>query len=142
MNRSKSLYVLKALGAGTLFAVLLTSCAAMGKPPEQQVTERAQERLDLFLAGDFAQSYEYLSPGYRSSVSVLEYQRKSAATPMAWSDASIVESDCVESTCKLKISMDIVVYGAVPGASKFETKAVATENWIKSDGTWYMVPSD
>jgi len=142
MSRSKLLFALKATGTTTLLAILLTGCASMGKTPEEQVTERAQERLDFYLASDFAQSYEYLSPGYRSSVTLMEYQRKAMASPFAWSDAVVAGSDCTESACKLKISMDIVVYGAIPGASKFETKSVATENWIKSGGTWYMVPSE
>jgi len=141
MIRSKTLSHIGAIGAALTALSLLPGCAGMGKTPEQQVTERAQERLDLFVAGDFAQAYEYLSPGYRSSVTLQEYQRKSAAQPIAWSDAEVAASDCTENTCKLRISVEIVVFGAVPGASRFETRSAVDENWIKSGRTWYMVPA-
>lgn len=124
-------------------AILLSAGCASTAPrtAEEAVTQRAQERLDLYLEGNFAEAYEYLSPGYRSGVSRLEYQRQVTAQPFNWTSARVVASECSESSCKLKISVGIVVYGALPGVPRYETTTAITENWIKSGRTWYFVPS-
>ncbi len=140
-NHQRTALAAMARGLTLLTMALLAGCASMAKTPEESVTQRAQERLALYMKGEYSEAYEYLSPGYRSSVSLNEYQRKVLAQPMSWEDAKVVASDCSENSCKLKISLDIVVYGAVPGANRFKTKSVMTENWIKSGGTWFYVPS-
>lgn len=143
MNNNKTRFRRSASAGCTALATmaLLAGCASMNQTPEAAVTQRAQEHLDLYLEGNYVEAYKYLSPGYRSSVSLNEYQRKVLAQPMSWTNARVAGSDCTESSCKVRISVDIVVFGAVPGASRFETVSVINENWIKSGGTWFYVPS-
>ena len=53
--------------------VLLSACATSPRiSPEESVKERATARWELFFSGDLAGAYEYLSPGYRTSVSSLQ----------------------------------------------------------------------
>ena len=47
-----------------------------GASPEDRVRERAQQRWDLLLSGDLNGAYQLLSPGQRSTMSSLEYQRR------------------------------------------------------------------
>lgn len=128
-----------ALGVVTL---ALAACATVSQPPEAVVTERAQERLDALIAQDYAAAYEYLSPGYRSGVSLNDYTRRMLSRRMQWTNATVGESDCSEDACKLRISIDYEIFGAVPGVSRFKSKAAASEDWVRLDGTWYLVPSD
>ncbi len=125
-----------------LTALLVGACATMGKPPEEAVAERAQERLDLLIAQDYEAAYEYLSPGYRSGVTLNDYQRRMLRQRMQWTDATVTQSDCSEDACKVRISMAYAVYGAVPGVSRFDSKAVSTEDWVRSSGQWYFIPSN
>ncbi len=125
--------------AGGLF---LAGCAGMGPTPENQVLERAQERLDLFLAEDYAAAYDYLSPGYRSSVSSADYQRQQLMRRVRWTAARANESNCEEDSCKVRISLEYEVFGAVPGVTRFPSRGDATENWVRSDGQWYFVPGE
>ncbi len=126
-----------------LAALLLAGCAGMGaKPPEEAASERARERLDHLLAGDFAAAYEYLSPGYRSGVSLNDYQRKMLSRRFQWREATVGQSECSEDVCKVRISMDFVVVGALPGVSRYETKGGGEENWIRTDGQWYYLPKE
>jgi len=126
-----------------LSASLLGGCAAMTeKPPEAAVAERAQERIDYLLAEDYAAAYEYLSPGYRSGVSLADYQRKVLTQPTRWTAAQVGRSECSEDACKLKISVDYTIFGAVPGASRFDSKAAYEEDWVRLDGTWFHIPAN
>jgi hypothetical protein len=131
-----------ALVAPLLAAGLFAGCAAPVKPPEDIVLERAQERLDLILVEDYVAAYEYLTPGYRSSVTLPAYQRDMALRRARWTAAKATRSDCGEDVCKVRISMDFTVYGAVPGVSSFATKGSGEENWIRTDGQWYHVPEN
>ena len=99
-------------------------------------------RWDAFFAGDLAASYEYFSPAYRSSVSLMQYQRSVFNNKVSWSKAEIVESDCRETTCNVKISLSYTVIGAVPGLRSFSSKQGIEETWVLVDGIWYMVPKN
>jgi hypothetical protein len=84
--------------------------------------------------------YEFLSPGFRSSVSSVQYQRSILLRKVKWSGARYIESECTETTCKVKISLDYIVYGVVPGVESFEGTQQIEESWVQVDGNWYIVP--
>lgn len=124
-------------------AVLTAGCAGMApKTPEEAVEERARERMQYVLAEDYAAAYEYLSPGYRSGVSLNDYQRRMLGRRFQWNDAVVGKSECSEDSCKVRISIDYTIYGVLPGKDRFDSKAASVENWLRVDGTWYFVPAD
>lgn len=126
----------------TAAALGLGGCAATGGPSTAEVvTERAQERLDLVLAEDYGAAYDYLSPGYRSSVTSAAYLKAMALRPVRWTGARVAGTDCGAEACTVRVAIDYVVYGAVPGVSRFDSKSTATEDWIRVDGQWYLRPS-
>lgn len=122
---------------------LLGACATTGtESPSAKVEPRAQARWDALLAGRLEAAYEYLSPGYRSSVSLLEYQRSVLTRKVEWLGAELIDSECSENTCKVRISIDYRLWAAVPGVPKFEYTMDVTENWIRSNGQWWFVPDE
>lgn len=134
-------YSLRCVLALVLVLVLAGCATTMSQPPEEAVKARAQERLDLILAEDFVAAYEFLSPGYRSGVSLNDYQRRMLRQRMQWNGARAGASDCSEDACKVRISIDYTIYGALPGVGSFESKAASTEDWVRVNGQWYFVPS-
>ena len=123
-------------------AVVLTACAAAQKSPEEAAEARAADRLVAVLAEDYATDYEFLSPGYRSSVTLAQHQRTMALRKVRWLDATVAGSECSGDVCKVRISIEYEVYGAVPGMSRFKSMGAAEEDWIFTDEDWYLVPSD
>ena len=119
--------------------LLLSACAGIGKK-EESIEKRATERWETILSGDYLAAYDYLSPGFRSSVSSNQYQRSLLLQKIKWTGASYGESDCAETTCKVKISIDFTVYGALPGVRSFDGTQQIEESWVKVDGNWYYVP--
>jgi hypothetical protein len=126
-----------------VFAVLLliSACAAT-RTAEQIVEERAMERWIALLSDDLTGAYEYLSPGYRSSVSVKNYQRALLLKKIKWNDAKVIESECEETTCKIKISLNYTAFGAVPGLKSFDGVQTIEESWVLVNGNWFLVPED
>jgi hypothetical protein len=99
-------------------------------------------RWDAVLSDDLAGAYEYLSPGYRSSVPSARYQRMILQNKVRWTKADYIESECEETTCKVKILLHFTVYGALPGVKSIDGSDYIEESWVKNDGQWYLVPSE
>ena len=136
---------LRLRGAGVLsLAILvlgLSACATTGTN-ESDIATRAQLRWDSFFAGDLNATYQFLSPGYRSSVPSLQYQRKLLSQKVSWTDAEYIDSKCSEDSCKVRILLKYTLIGVLPGVPRFDSQSVIEENWIKSDGAWWFVPKD
>ena len=120
----------------------LVACAGAQKSPEETVESRAADRLESVLAEDYAADYEFLSPGYRSGVTLAQHQRNMALRKVRWLDAAVAGSECSGDVCKVRISIEYEVYGAVPGMTRFKSRGAAEEDWIYTAGDWYLVPAE
>jgi len=120
--------------------LLLSACAAATVDKKNQIEDRAMGRWDALLTGDFAGAYEYLTPGTRSSISLMQYQRSILRKQVKWTSAKYNKSECEETTCKVTISLGFTVYGALPGVRSFEGTQDISESWVLLDGNWYYVP--
>jgi hypothetical protein len=118
---------------------LLSSCAAMGKKTES-IEERVNGRWAALFANEIERAYGYLTPGYRSSVSLQQYQRSIENRKMKWTSADYIKSNCDENTCVVQVKVGFTLYGALPGVKAMNSSQYAHETWILVDGTWYMVP--
>ena len=123
-------------------ALVLCACATMHSLNTENSAERAQARWDSLLSGDLDGAYQFLSPGYRSAVSSLQYQRAMLGKKVQWVAARVSASECSESSCKVLVSLDFEIYGALPGVPKFEGSQEVSENWVNTDGQWWLVPRD
>ncbi len=121
-------------------AVFLLSACASNPAKNQPIEQRVMSMWDTLLAGDLNGAYEHLSPGYRSSVSLSQYQKQLLLKKVKWTSAKYIESECTETTCKVKISLGYTVFAAVPGVKTFSSTQTITENWLLIDRIWYMVP--
>ncbi len=119
--------------------LLLCACATTART-ENSIEKRATARWNAVLSGDLAGAYEFLSPGFRSSVSSTQYQRSILLKQVKWTGARYMESECTETICKVKISVDYTVYGALPGVNSFDSTQTIHESWVLVDGNWYLVP--
>jgi len=131
----RSLATLAALCA----AMLLSACAATGKKTET-IEERVNGRWAALLAKDYEGAYEYLTPGFRSSVSLQQYQRSIENRKVRWTSAKYVNSNCEESSCAVRVNIGYTVYGLLPGVKSMNSTQHAEETWILVDRKWYLVP--
>jgi hypothetical protein len=118
----------------------LSSCAST-VVKTKDVQELAQERWDTLFSGDLHAAYEYLSPGYRSSVSSIQYQKSVLTQRVQWTGAEVIGGVCLESSCKIQISLDFSLIAVLPGVPRYDGNQTVDENWIKTDGKWWFVPA-
>jgi hypothetical protein len=122
--------------------IMLSACATgPGVSPESLVEERAKARWEAYFSGDLAGSYEYLTPGYRSSVSSLQYQRSVLIKRVAYTNADYMGSSCEATSCTVKFNVGFSISGALPGVKSHKGTQIIEETWVLIDGQWYLVPS-
>ncbi len=119
--------------------------AASGKAElvkEVTLKDRALNRWNLIIAGDFGRAYDYMSPGYRSTRERADYVTVMSQRPIRWSKANVFDEAC-ESTdaCTVKIQLDFQIEMPVAGVGKVDSLSVVDEKWLRVDGVWYMLPT-
>jgi hypothetical protein len=120
--------------------LLLSACASITQPKAPTLEERVTARWSALLSDDLAGAYEFLSPGYRSSVSSVQYQRSILLQRVQWTDAKYRSSECTETTCNVSVLLDYRIVGALPGVKSFKGKKDVKESWVKVEDMWYLVP--
>ena len=136
--------VLKLALAGLLSMLAACATTTTGQPPTEDdiVVQRAKARWEALLSGDYETAYTYYSPGYRSTMSVVDFTIGQRLRRVAWTSAEYKEHNCEASVCKVKFNAGYKVNNPVPGVDVFEDVTVVENTWIKSDGAWWFVPKE
>ena len=135
-ERSGRLALLTLLAA----SVLLSACAMTPASDDERVVERAQQRWDAVIAGDLETAYEFFSPGYRSTHSLIDFGVAERMRRVKRNSAEYVEHTCEESRCLVKFRVGFTVYQPVPGMPKYDSKSMVEDTWIKTNGEWWYLP--
>ena len=124
-----------------LAVMLLSACATTSTASSEDVIkERAQARWDALLKGDFATAYSYLSPGYRSTITVVDYEIRVRMRKVQYRTAEFQDHSCEKNVCTVRFKVGYSVVRPVPGMADWENNSTVPEQWIKSDGDWWFLP--
>ncbi len=121
--------------------LLLLSACVTTAPKAPSIEERAIARWESLFAGEFTRAYEYLSPGYRSSVTAEQYEQSVLQKRIKWVSARYIESECTETSCKVKINIGYTASHALAGVETFHGRGNVEETWLQLNGQWYLVPA-
>lgn len=121
-------------------ALLLAACAST-RTVEPDIKVRAQERWDALLAGDFDTAYSFLSPGYRSSHSRVDFEIGLRSRRIRWTSARVEASTCEADVCSVAVKLGYKVTQPVPGVPVWESSELLSERWVRTDGQWWYLPN-
>ena len=114
--------------------------AGMKGEEPSPVGERAVARWQHIVAGRFADAYNLLSPGYRQTISQVDYENTIRNRPLRWTDASYMDQSCTsEDLCTVKIMLNFEVQ--MPSVGVVKSQDVLEEKWIRSEGQWFFLPT-
>lgn len=151
--------------------VALGACATTGGNPsrnaasdEDVIGARALERWEHLIAKRPAQAWDYLSPGYRTTVSRDEYSEEILKRRVRWTrvelfkplaDSSGAEVDaapaepsrpieCSEEglACTIHLRVHYSIRSHLHGVGVIDSTNGVQERWIKVKGQWYFVPPE
>ncbi len=121
-----------------LSALTLAACASTGAGPdaEQQVRQRATERWQALVKGEFSRAYGYNTPGYRAVISTDAYRAR-FGTAITWLGSEIVALRCPETTrCEALVRIDYKPLLSRKIGDKMSTHV--DETWLLEDGQWWF----
>ena len=129
--------IIGAAGVVLLFGAV--GCAHMpdSRTAEERVADRALERRQALIDGDFEQAYAYLSPGYRENVSLRGYRGRFGGA-VSWTDAEVRDVECgAEDACTATVLLHYRV--SMPRMDAREGQRPIEEQWVRSDGEWWFL---
>jgi len=120
-------------GSVWIVFLLMTGCtSSMVMTPEEQVRQRAQERIDFLLAGDLTTSMGYTTPAYRQASTRGRYGARFAGAAN-WTSAEVESVACEAERCEVSVQISY----QLPRPRIINTRSL-DEVWIKVDGQWYI----
>jgi|SRR5450759_1006085 len=118
-------------------ALTLAACANLGGGnPEAQVRQRATERWQALVAGEFSRAYSYNTPGFRAVVSADGYRNRIGGA-ITWLGAEVVGVNCPEADkCTARLRIDFKPLLSRPSAANVSTHV--DETWLLENGEWWF----
>jgi len=125
---------------GLLCLLTLSACATSPAARDEAVQQRAQARWDALLAGDYATAYTYLSPGYRSSMSVTDFEISFRTRRIQYLSADYLQHSCEEAVCTVQMTLGYKIARPMTGVPEWKSSSVVEERWINAGGEWWFLP--
>lgn len=124
------------LWGAALASLALSACATLGSgTPQEQVSQRANQRWQALISADFTRAYNFNAPGYRAVISPEEH-RATVGSAVAWVGAEAIKVDCPEANkCTATVRIDFKPLVGGRYGDKINTHI--DETWLFEDGQWW-----
>ena len=127
-----------------IFGVLaLAGCGMLKKDEDASVIQqKAVQRWDYLIAHKGGKAYDFLSPGYRATVTRESYAAGMNNRPVDWESAKFLDQKCDAESCTVRVQLKYRVMINLHGMRKIQGDSPVTERWIKESGRWYFLPDN
>ncbi len=125
-----------------LGALALAGCAGMLTRNEDAsvIKTKSVQRWDYLIAHQAANAYDFLSPGYRATITRENYAAAMNNRPVTWESAEFLDQKCDVDTCTVHVKLKYQVSVNLHGVRKIQGDSPVTERWIRESGRWYYLP--
>lgn len=119
-----------------MLALVVSGCASMKlSTAENRLAERAEQRWQALIAGDFDQAYEYETPGYRSVYSMKAFQNR-FGRHIRWQDVTIQSVSVSDDVAEVQVM--IAFKTLTPEGRVIEGLQPVRERWQLVGGEWWF----
>jgi len=117
--------------------LVLAACASVGSGNAPDlVHQRASERWQALVAGEFSRAYAYNTPSFRAVVSLDSYRNRFGAA-IVWLGAEVVGVDCPQTDkCTAHLRIDYKPLLSKKIGDKMST--YVDETWLSEGGQWWF----
>lgn len=125
--------------------VLVMFLALPACKKSEDLETSVNNRWQAVIENDLEKAYQYVSPGYKEIESLESYKVRIATAKihMNWKAGSFKSSNCeTELVCKVQVSVEYTYTFPRRSMGSSDVNTTLTENWIKVDGDWYLVPKE
>jgi hypothetical protein len=127
-----------------LALVLLAACStpAVKSDGNADVESRAVARWDALIAHHAEDAYDFLSPGYRATITREAYAKAMNNRPVQWKKVAYNRKKCDADRCKVYLAVTFSANVAAGLGGPIESVNPMSETWIRVKGDWYYLPSN
>lgn len=129
------------LALGAALSLLAACTPGVKKDDTAEVEQRAVQRWEYLIAHEAEKAYDYLTPGYRKTITREVYAATMNHRPVQWTSVKYTGRKCEGDRCSVSLLIDYSLEMAGLGRPA-ESMSPQRENWIRVRGTWYFLPSD
>ena len=117
--------------------LLLVACAGLsGAAPEAHVRQRATERWQALVGGDFNRAHSFNTPGFRAVVDANGFRGR-IGNAGSWIGAEVVDVNCPEKAkCVARVRIDFKPVLSRRFGDKISTHT--DETWLLEEGQWWI----
>lgn len=128
---------LATLWPSLLASLTLAACASLGGgSPQEQVRQRATERWQALVGGEYSRAYSFNTPGFRAVVTSDGYRNRIGSS-VIWVGAEVIGVSCPEADkCLARVRIDYQPIQNFQGGDKVSTHI--DETWLLDDGKWWF----
>jgi hypothetical protein len=113
-----------------------------GIPLDASPEERAVAKWRLLINREFAEAWEFQTPGARSAMGREEYVATMQGRPVNWLGVRFIEKRCdTEDSCLVSLEVPFQV-GLGRGVGVVTAPSFIAERWLRLDGAWYYAPAE
>ena len=116
-----------------LVAVVVAGCATanLGRSDKEVVAERAQQRWDQLVKGDFAAAYRFISPAGREIATPESYA--AGLKRGFWTSAKVGVVECpTADACEVDVAIEYRHWGV-------KMTSPVREKWVRQRSDWWFV---
>ncbi|MBS0571400.1 MAG: hypothetical protein JSS28_12375 [Proteobacteria bacterium] len=123
-------------------ALAVAGCAGMVRKDEDAsvIREKAVQRWDYLIAKKADKAYDFLSPGYRTTITRENYAAGMNNRPVTWEAVQFADQNCDADLCTVHLKLKYKVLVNLHGIRNIQGDSPLTERWIKESGRWYFLP--
>lgn len=132
-------------------SLLLGACAGTGtrnsatsaEASQDVLKQRAEQRWVDLINKHGDKAYEYLTPGYRKTVSQEQYASSMGNRPINWTSAKVNKVKCTQpDNCTVFMIINYTMH--MPGAFVGDVEGFAPlqETWLRLRDQWYYLPRE
>lgn len=127
-------------GCAALAVLSLAGCgSAIKKDDGAAVEARATERWNLLIAHQAEKAYDYLTPGFRQTITREKYASDKNDVALRWKSAKVSGHSCDADACTVTVMIEAQV--RMPGIGQAQaTTMPSEERWVRVDRNWYYLP--
>jgi len=118
-----------------MLALVVSGCASLKQPTaESRLAERAEQRWQALIAGDFDQAYEYETPGYRAVYSKKAFQNRFGQN-IRWQNVQVRDVTIADDMAEVLVLIGFQALS--PGGHPIDGERPIWERWQLVDGKWW-----
>ncbi|MCX7544077.1 hypothetical protein [Marinicella gelatinilytica] len=131
----------------TLIMMVLTGLVLSACNREEttdDIDQKAVDRWQALIDGDFEKAYEYLAPSYAQLETLNSYSLRmsSLRINLEWKSIKFNKKECSDDACEVLLELTYEYSFPKSSMGKIESIKMVKENWLKSEDKWFFMPDD